>query len=320
MKKPVLACLPMLSFLVTTPVLSDDNPAQPSLVDKWDAWVAIDGLLTSDEDALSVDSMLPVYEEDDGLVFIKLDASKGKGNYKSYSVGSGYRHMLDDEQIIGIYGFLDYQQSENGNGFHQFNLGAEYRTVDWDFGANLYLPVGGRKKKAGSHTVTGADGRTYVEHQYERILQGADVEVGYRLPFFTENEEQQLRLYTGVYHFKGEQTKSFTGQKLRLEYHMENVINQLPGSQLTLGSGAKHDSVTGNEGFVFARFTLPFDFMDSGAKRNRLSPFAKRMTERVRRQPGIVAIAEPEYTLKDDTSEPTFPPEPPELPELDGPG
>ncbi|WP_027709541.1 inverse autotransporter beta domain-containing protein [Zooshikella ganghwensis] len=304
MNKSVLACLPVLSFLIVTPTLADDNTEQPSLVDKWDAWIAIDGLLTSDEDALSVDSMLPIYEEDDGLVFIKFDASKGKGRYKSYSIGSGYRHMLSDEQIIGVYGFINYQQSEYGNGFHQFNLGAEYRTVDWDFGTNLYLPVGSTKQKIGSHTVTSNDGRTYVEHQYERMLQGADIEVGYRLPFFTENEDQQLRLYTGLYHFKGEQTKSFTGQKLSLEYHLENVINQLPGSQLTLGTGAKHDSVTDNEGFVFARITMPFDIMGSGAYRNRLSPFAKRMTERVRRQPGFVAIAEPEYSAVEVTSEP----------------
>ncbi|MBU2705418.1 inverse autotransporter beta domain-containing protein [Zooshikella marina] len=304
MNKSVLACLPVLSFLIVTPTLADDNTEQPSLVDKWDAWIAIDGLLTSDEDALSVDSMLPIYEEDDGLVFIKFDASKGKGRYKSYSIGSGYRHMLSDEQIIGVYGFINYQQSEYGNGFHQFNLGAEYRTVDWDFGANLYLPVGSTKQKIGSHTVTSNDGRTYVEHQYEQMLQGADIEVGYRLPFFTENEDQQLRLYTGLYHFKGEQTKSFTGQKLSLEYHLENVINQLPGSQLTLGTGAKHDSVTDNEGFVFARITMPFDIMGIGAYRNRLSPFAKRMTERVRRQPGFVAIAEPEYSAVEVTSEP----------------
>lgn len=316
MNKSVLACLPMLSFLIVTPTLANDNTEQPSLVDKWDAWIAIDGLLTSDEDALSVDSMLPIYEEDDGLVFIKLDASKGKGRYKSYSIGSGYRHMLSDEQIIGVYGFINYQQSEHGNGFHQFNLGAEYRTFDWDFGTNIYLPVGNSKKKVASHLVTSASGRTHVEHQYERMMQGIDAEVGYRLPFFTENEDQQLRLYTGVYHFKGDQTKSFTGQKLRLEYHMESIINQLPGSQLTLGTGAKHDSVTGNEGFVFARITVPFDVMGNGTKRNRLSPLAKRMTERVRNQPNIALTREPFSELEEITETEGPASEPPNTEEI----
>lgn len=159
------------------------------------------------------------------------------------SLGAGYRGVYQNSNIFGIYGFMDYNVSPQGNGYWVASPGIESLGCVFDFRLNGYFPVSNRTKRLGP--AFAADGITdqfmyFSGHsQYDRLFStieevgtGVDGEVGVTLPY-THN----VRAFVGGYYFNFQNENvvnfqdstrsSITGVSGRLEFPLRpNLVVQ----------------------------------------------------------------------------------------------
>ncbi len=89
--------------------------------------------------------------------------------------GLGIRHRPNDVSMIGANAFWDYRMTDYSDAHSRLGLGGEYLWKDFEFRNNWYMAITDEKD------VTVKD----VEYK-ERVVDGWDVEVGYRLPKYPE--------------------------------------------------------------------------------------------------------------------------------------
>ena len=87
------------------------------------------------------------------------------------NLGLGIRHRPDDVSMFGANAFLDYRMTDYSDAHSRLGLGGEYFWKDFEFRNNWYMAITDEK----DITVTG------VAYK-ERVVDGWDVELGYRLP------------------------------------------------------------------------------------------------------------------------------------------
>jgi len=91
------------------------------------------------------------------------------------NLGLGIRHRPNDESMIGANAFWDYRMTDYSDAHSRLGLGGEYLWKDFEFRNNWYLAITDAKDV----TIKG------VEYK-ERVVDGWDVEMGYRLPGYPE--------------------------------------------------------------------------------------------------------------------------------------
>jgi hypothetical protein len=132
------------------------------------------------------------------------------------NLGAGYRTMVGDG-MLGASGWFDRYESNYGNLYSQFSVGAEYLHQWLDLRANGYMPFGNREHftrvlSAGTDPIfSGNTLGTVGVAQMERSLSGFDFEGGVPLPV-----ANWIRMYGGGYFLtaKGDDT---WGVKSRVE-------------------------------------------------------------------------------------------------------
>ena len=87
------------------------------------------------------------------------------------NLGLGIRNRPDDVSMIGVNAFLDYRMTDYSDAHSRLGLGGEYLWKDFEFRNNWYMAITDEKD------VT-VNGTSYKE----RVVDGWDLEVGYRLP------------------------------------------------------------------------------------------------------------------------------------------
>src|SRR5262249_23524390 len=134
-----------------------------------------------------VDIFLPLWQDQTSLLFGDLRGTFSTEPSQEGNFGLGYRTQISPEWILGGYGYFDIQNSSHDNLFYQVTLGAELKSVDWDFRLNGYIPInpdGGSVQKNGNPKIkiAGNNIQMTTESRDEKALYGFDGEVGWRLP------------------------------------------------------------------------------------------------------------------------------------------
>ncbi len=91
------------------------------------------------------------------------------------NLGLGIRHRPNDISMIGANAFWDYRMTDYSNAHSRLGLGGEYLWKDFELRNNLYMAITNEKDV----TIKG-------DSYKERIVDGWDVELGYRLPNYPE--------------------------------------------------------------------------------------------------------------------------------------
>jgi len=115
------------------------------------AWVGAQGLpdggLTilggSTDDGLQggVDALLPVWSNENQLLFLDARGSTDDESQQDASLGLGFRALLpDSDLILGANLFYDSLWTEHDNQFNQIGLGLEVLSEWVDGRVNYYLP------------------------------------------------------------------------------------------------------------------------------------------------------------------------------------
>ena len=258
---------------------------------KWGPHIDLEGKLGTDRNIGEADLFMPLWQDDDTLLFGNFrgrldDNDSHEGNY-----GIGMRQMLDNGWNLGGYTYFDHRKSPYGNSFNQITVGAEALSFDWDLRANAYLPVGRKAHAEDSlDEVSFSGGGIMYRAGEERALRGFDAEIGWRVPVFGEDAGQQLRLYAGGYRFTEDEADTVQGPRGRLDLTFDAVPFLWEGSRLTLGAEVQHDSPRGTQSFAQFRLRIPLQIFSSAPK-TRLTAMEKRMADPVIRDVDIVSQA-----------------------------
>ena len=87
------------------------------------------------------------------------------------NLGLGLRHRPNDMSMIGANAFWDYRMTDYSDAHSRLGLGGEYLWKDFEFRNNWYMAITDEKDV----TIKGTSYK-------ERVVDGWDLELGYRLP------------------------------------------------------------------------------------------------------------------------------------------
>lgn len=291
----------LLAICAASPVYADD-----ALAKRWGPWVETGGQFSSGRSLGEVNLFVPLLQNSDTLVFTDLRGKFDNNDSVEGNFGLGIRHMLPSGWNLGAYGYYDIRRSPYGNNFHQVTLGAEALSEVFDLRANAYLPVGEteRRMDLGATTTVGpwsteavltgtslairhqAVQTTTTSYQVEKVLAGADAEIGIRLPVFEPDSGFDMRAFVGGYYFGGSDVEAISGPRARLEFTAADFAD-LPGVKVTAGLIFQHDDACGEQWISQARLRIPLQAASS-AERQPLSYMERRMTDTVVRDVDIV--------------------------------
>ncbi|HVY05076.1 MAG TPA: inverse autotransporter beta domain-containing protein [Burkholderiales bacterium] len=240
------------------------------------------------------DLFLPVSQNADTLVFGDLRARFDDEGAHEGNFGLGLRRMINEDWILGGYGFYDRQTSALGSRFDQATAGFEALGRNWDFRANAYVPFGSTASTVegggatGSPTVQLANNALVLTlpagGREERALPGFDAEVGWRVPVFDTEAGKQLRLYAGGYRFEHD-ALLVTGPRVRAEFVIDQVPGFWKGARFSAGLEYQDDNVRGSQSYAVLRLRVPFGGRDDAQV---LTAQERRMTAPVVRDIDIV--------------------------------
>lgn len=239
-----------------------------------------------------IDALLPLIGDCRHLFYANgsLDISN---TYSGGDVGIGYRQLAPDNSVIyGAYGFFGRFETNHDHYYSQVNLGLEILGNTWDARVNAYIPTG-NKQYLDESALTGYffQGHKLRANQLvtrEIAESGADVEVGYSIPYFSK-EDSTLRTYLGYYHYGFNDHALVTnGGRIRAEYRYNNFI--------TLTASESYDKLEGNE------FVLGIRLSTGTSRIMDPCTVEYRMTEYIPRRRGL-------YSTRHQSSQPFVSPE-----------
>ncbi|WP_254869698.1 inverse autotransporter beta domain-containing protein [Thalassospira sp. HF15] len=274
-------------MLVTTVGHADSVTSGP----KWGPHLDLEGKGGTDRNLGETDLFIPLWQDQDTLTFTSLRARMDDNNSHEGNFGLGIRQMLDTGWNIGGYGYFDRRHSPYGNKFNQLTFGAEALSLDWDFRANAYMPIGTTQYLEDSLSTVDVSGTTLMYSQgEERALRGFDGEIGWRIPLFAADAGQQLRAYAGGYRFAENNVDTIQGPRGRLDLTFDEVPFLWEGSRFSLGAEIQHDSPRGTQGFASFRLRIPLQGFGDAPK-PRLTAMERRMTDPIIRDIDVVSQA-----------------------------
>ncbi|MFD2206783.1 inverse autotransporter beta domain-containing protein [Kiloniella antarctica] len=291
--RTVLALFIMSStFLSSTWVNAEENTVlEPGPSKKWGAHIEFEGKYGTDRHIGESSVFVPLYQDEKEMLFLDIRGKMDNHKSREANVGLGYRRIIDEDWLIGGYGFYDRRRSPEGNSFNQMTFGAEIMSGDFDLRMNGYVPFGDTIKTSAQHDSVQLNGSSItMKEGEERAMKGGDVEIGHTLPWLslTEDGSDEFKLYLGGYHFWENDLDSVTGPRLRAEYRLNDVL--MAGTRVSFNGEFQRDSPRGKQGFIGLKFRIPLQ-PDIAKKRARLSKIERRMTETIVRDIDVVAQA-----------------------------
>lgn len=235
-----------------------------------------------------IDVMLPVLQNRQSLLFLDLRGTDVQGPAFEGNAGLGYRQIsADNSMMYGVYGFYDRRRSDMENYFNQITVGGEVKTMQWSYGANVYMPIGSKAVTDHSYDNVGLVTSTtnsslqnivYTNGQ-EKALPGADAEIGY-----TPSQFNNLTTYLGGYYFKTSDVPTISGPRARITYDIPWLNTNNPANYVRLESQVQYDNVRGTQWAAGLRFSFGF----GGNKTAKLTGIERRMLDYVQRDYNIV--------------------------------
>lgn len=245
---------------------------------------------------------VPVFQDQDEMMFLDMrglwtDNSAAEGNW-----GLAYRKMLQNEYILGVYGFYDLRESAFNNVYHQGTIGAELLAVDWGLRANGYLPDQGVKAAAGAAGAYASGGAIFVRPGLEAAYWGTDAEAevllwdrdaNYASTALLANTSAELWAAAGVYHFDNGAAgfDSFTGPRVRVEMRLYDLPLLGNDSRLVLAGQYEHDDQRGSVGTGMLNVRIPLGTVTGNSSDYRLTGLNRRMVNPIVRDIDVVTNA-----------------------------
>lgn len=181
------------------------------------------------------DILSGLFHNSNNALFLNLRGTFGDNDQQLYSIGLGFRHLIEEPGIIiGANVYYDHIDSESGNGYNQLGLGAEILTKWVDARFNYYLPEDDRNLV---RTFTVNNGGRAVGPQFnngnlvqqgvrrtntattfgvfEEAYEGWNAEIGFLVPGLDQYFD--LRLFAGGYNYQDPRGGDIGGFKARAE-------------------------------------------------------------------------------------------------------
>ena len=158
---------------------------------------------TESDTSFSLNSLMKLSEiaqDDEGdiktLAFSQARfATATNANGSTTNLGLGIRHRPNDVSMLGANAFWDYRMSDYSDAHSSLGLGGEYLWKDFEFRNNWYMAITDEK----AVTVKGVNYK-------EKVVDGWDVEIGYRLP-----NNPELALFVRGFNWDYEHTQDNSG-------------------------------------------------------------------------------------------------------------
>jgi len=237
-------------------------------------------------EAISTDLFIPLWQSENRLFFTDLRMLDRSGAELEGNFHLGYRHLLSEKQLYGIYAVFDSKQSKLHNHFNQLTVGAEYWYKKIFVSGNFYYPIGKSSKVIWlPETVELDSAQKYIwitkNSKNETALTGGDAEVGYDLA-------KGLTGYAGGYYFKATDVDPIYGPKVRLTYDwfLDNGKRILGVfDKFGLEGGVQKDKVRGLTAYVGANLRIGL----SPNSRANLQGLSRHMVDPIRRDFDIIS-------------------------------
>jgi hypothetical protein len=158
---------------------------------------------TESDTSFSLNSLMKLSElaqDDEGdiktLAFSQARfATATNANGSTTNLGLGIRHRPNDVSMLGANAFWDYRMSDYSDAHSRLGLGGEYLWKDFEFRNNWYMAITDEK----AVTVKGVNYK-------EKVVDGWDIEIGYRLP-----NNPELALFVRGFNWDYEHTQDNSG-------------------------------------------------------------------------------------------------------------
>ena len=233
---------------------------------------------TESDTSFSLNSLLKIKElakDDEGdiktLAFSQArfaTATNAEGS--TSNLGLGIRHRPNDFSMLGANAFWDYRMTSYSNAHSRLGLGGEYLWKDLEFRNNWYMAITDEKEV------------TFKGSSYkERVVDGWDVEIGYRLPNYPE-----LAFYIRGFNWDYKNTQDNSGIEASINWQAKPnlgleawISNEI--SAASLASNSKLPGV--DETFFGLRINItgnPIEYKQKEYKKNMIT----QMTQPVKRK------------------------------------
>jgi len=233
---------------------------------------------TESDTSFSINSLMKLGElakDDEGdvktLAFSQARYSTATNSDGSTTnLGLGWRHRPNDVSMIGANAFWDYRMTSYSDAHSRLGLGGEYFWKDFELRNNWYMAITDEKDV----TVKGTSYR-------ERVVDGWDVELGYRLPNYP-----QLAFFVRGFNWDYKHTQDNSGLEGSVNWQATpNVgLTAYVSNEISAASTTANTDLPGtDETFFGLRMNItgnPVKFEKSNYKKNMIT----QMTQPVKRK------------------------------------
>ena len=186
------------------------------------------------------------------------------------NLGLGIRHRPNDVSMVGANAFLDYRTTDYSDAHSRLGLGGEYLWKDFEFRNNWYMAVTDEKDV----TIKGSSYK-------ERVVDGWDVEAGYRLP---NNPELAFFVRGFNWDYKNTQDNSGLEGSVSWQATPHVGLEAFVSNEISAASTTVNTSLPGtDETFFGLRVNItgnPVKFAKKDYKKNMIT----QMTQPVKRK------------------------------------
>lgn len=230
-----------------------------------------------------LDFMIPVYQMLDRMLFVDLRGMLDTKQAKEGNLGLGYRHIVNNSVVLGVYGYGDVRRTKARNTFAGGTFGVEALSNFVDGRVNVYI-TGKKAKRIGKGVFDATFTGNTIQAMglYEQAMNGFDGEIGLRIPTPGVNN-LEARVFAGGYYFSRSGAKKVSGPRGRFEVRLLDLIN--PGSRLTLGVEVLHDKVRKTNVFGHIGIRIPLNWSSGGKAPQGLQ---SRLADKVYRDVDVV--------------------------------
>ena len=233
---------------------------------------------TESDTSFSLNSLMKLSElaqDDEGdiktLAFSQARfATATNANGSTTNLGLGIRHRPNDVSMLGANAFWDYRMSDYSDAHSRLGLGGEYLWKDFEFRNNWYMAITDER----AVTVKGVNYK-------EKVVDGWDVEIGYRLP-----NNPELALFVRGFNWDYEHTQDNSGLEGAVSWQANPHLGleAWVSNEISAASTVLNSKLPGtNETFFGLRMNLtgsPVIFGKKDYKKNMIT----QMTQPVKRR------------------------------------
>ena len=190
------------------------------------------------------------------------------------NLGLGIRHRPNDVSMLGANAFWDYRMTDYSDAHSRLGLGGEYLWKDFEFRNNWYMSITDEKRV----TIKGLNYK-------EKIVDGWDVELGYRLPNIPE-----LAFFIRGFNWDYRYTQDNSGLEGAISWQATPHVGleAWVSNEISAASTTVNTSLPGtDETFFGLRMNItgnPINFEKANYKKNMIT----QMTQSTRRKNNVL--------------------------------